>query len=61
VKNGTVTVSELYTDDEDNEVVDVTARGGINVSEHTTADEAITTINDALENVSTERSKLGAM
>jgi flagellin len=34
---------------------------GINVSSQTAADAAITTINDALETVSAERSKLGAM
>ena len=34
---------------------------GINVSSQKMADAAITTINDALENVSAERSKLGAM
>jgi flagellin len=34
---------------------------GINVSTQKMADAAITTINDALENVSAERSKLGAM
>ncbi|MEY8304879.1 flagellin N-terminal helical domain-containing protein [Anaerosalibacter bizertensis] len=34
---------------------------GIDVSEQKTADVAITTINDAIQNVSAERSKLGAM
>ena len=34
---------------------------GIDVSSQTSASKAITTINDALENVSKERSKLGAM
>src|SRR5690606_13637823 len=34
---------------------------GIHVSEQTTADTAITTINKAIETVSAERSKLGAM
>ena len=34
---------------------------GINVSDQASADQAITTINDALETVSAERSKLGAM
>jgi len=34
---------------------------GINVSTQAAADKAITTINDALEKVSAERSKLGAM
>ncbi|NLP37761.1 MAG: flagellin, partial [Firmicutes bacterium] len=35
--------------------------GGINVSSQDKADIAITTINDAIESVSAERSKLGAM
>jgi len=35
--------------------------GGINVSSQDKADAAITTINDAIETVSAERSKLGAM
>jgi len=60
VKNGIITVSEIYEIGEDS-VVDVTANGGINVSEQITADAAITTINDALEKVSAERSMLGAM
>ena len=38
-----------------------TTKGGINVSTQPAADKAITTINDALENVSKERSKLGAI
>jgi flagellin len=40
---------------------EVKADGGINVSSQETADKAITIINDALETVSAERSKLGAM
>ena len=61
VKNGIITVSETYENEDDKSVVDVTANGGINVSEQITADAAITTINDALEKVSAERSMLGAM
>ncbi len=38
-----------------------TVSAGINVSSQDAADSAITTINDALETVSVERSKLGAM
>ena len=34
--------------------------GGVDVSTQATANSAITTINDALETVSAERSKLGA-
>jgi flagellin len=40
---------------------DANAEAGINVSSQQFADQAITTINDALETVSAERSKLGAM
>ncbi|NMA74990.1 MAG: flagellin, partial [Bacteroidales bacterium] len=40
---------------------DTNAKAGINVSSQQFADQAITTINDALETVSAERSKLGAM
>jgi flagellin len=40
---------------------EVKADGGINVSTQEAADKAITIINDALETVSAERSKLGAM
>ena len=61
VKNGIITVSEAYKNEDEASVVDVTANGGINVSEQITADAAITTINDALEKVSAERSMLGAM
>ncbi|NMA85032.1 MAG: flagellin [Epulopiscium sp.] len=41
--------------------LEIKADGGINVSTQEAASKAITTINDALENVSKERSKLGAM
>ncbi len=37
------------------------ASGGIDVSDQTAADKAITVINDAIQTVSAERSKLGAM
>ncbi len=40
---------------------EVKADGGINVSDQKSADKAITTINEAIETVSAERSKLGAM
>lgn len=61
IKTGKVTISEEYEDEDSEDVVDVTATGGIYVSEQGDADKAITTINDALQNVSAERSKLGAM
>ncbi|MFY9311945.1 MAG: flagellin [Tepidanaerobacteraceae bacterium] len=38
-----------------------TSKGGIDVSDQTAADAAIKTINEAIEKVSAERSKLGAM
>jgi len=43
------------------ETFEVKADGGINVSDQKSADKAITTINEAIETVSAERSKLGAM
>jgi flagellin len=43
----------------DTEIV-VGSQGGLNISTQKSADEAITTINDAIETVSAERSKLGA-
>jgi len=43
------------------EKIEIKAEGGINVSTQETADKAITIINDAIETVSAERSKLGAM
>ena len=57
VASGTVSVT---TGDAADDLV-VTAHGGINVSEQDKADAAITTINNAIETVSAERSKLGAM
>lgn len=52
-----VTVSEADTDGN----ITVTAEGGISISDQSSADQAITTFNNALEKVSAERSKLGAM
>ena len=46
---------------EDGDGFEVKADGGINVSDQKSADKAITIINNALETVSAERSKLGAM
>ncbi len=46
---------------EDGDKFEVKADGGIDVSTQAAADKAITIINDALETVSAERSKLGAM
>ncbi len=43
------------------ETVVNTSKGGIDVSDQTAADAAIKTINEAIEKVSAERSKLGAM
>jgi len=45
----------------DGDKLSVKADGGIDVSTQVAADKAITVINDALETVSAERSKLGAM
>ena len=61
VQSGTVTVEEVPDEDDDDSTYTITANGGINVLSQTNADKAITTINDALETVSAERSKLGAM
>lgn len=63
VKNGTVAFSDVIEGDGEDveDSINVTASGGINVSEQLTADAAITTINNALEKVSAERSMLGAM
>lgn len=55
VTSGTVSVS-----DTDNSKVDITATGGINISSQEKADQAIATINDAIESVSSQRSELGA-
>jgi flagellin len=53
-----LTVATAVTDGVEFEVK---ADGGIDVSSQVAADKAITIINDALETVSAERSKLGAM
>jgi len=45
----------------DGDKLEIKADGGINVSSQEAADKAITIINEALETVSAERSKLGAM
>jgi len=61
----TVTVSSqestTATKQPDGTMSDAVAYGGINVSSQTAASDAITKINKAIEEVSTERSKLGAM
>ncbi len=61
----TVTVSSqestTATKQPDGTMSDAVAYGGINVSSQTAASDAITEINKAIEAVSTERSKLGAM
>jgi len=59
VTRGKVVVSGVYNDGT-NDVVDFTATAGINISSQANADSAITIINNALQVVSTERSKLGA-
>ena len=46
---------------EDGDEITVGSNGGLNVSTQKSADKAITIINNALEAVSKERSKLGAM
>jgi flagellin len=61
VQSGTVTVDEVPDEGSGDSTYTITANGGINVLSQTNADKAITTINDALEIVSAERSKLGAM
>ncbi|NLA83532.1 MAG: flagellin, partial [Clostridiales bacterium] len=45
----------------DGDEITVGSNGGLNVSTQKSADKAITIINNALEAVSKERSKLGAM
>lgn len=55
-KTGWVEISES-----DGSNVTVKAKKGINISDQKSANSAITAINDALEKVSTERSKLGAV
>jgi len=63
---GTITVSvarssAAVTDSGGGVTTAAEVAAGINVSTQAAADKAITTINDALEKVSAERSKLGAM
>lgn len=60
--NQTIVGSTAATTDASGNVGNkATVQKGINVSSQSAADTAITTINNALETVSTERSKLGAM
>jgi len=56
-------VDALFTKDDfaEGDSFSVKADGGIDISTQETASAAITTINDALESVSAERSKLGAV
>ena len=56
-----MTVATALVDGDEVQVVQVKADGGIDVSSQVAADKAITVINEALETVSAERSKLGAM
>lgn len=56
VKNGTVSVTANATAG-----VDATATGGIHIGSQEDADKAITTIQSAIDTVSAERSKLGAV
>ena len=60
-KEAILTVTNAFADGDKFEVKEVKADGGIDVSTQAAADKAITIINDALETVSAERSKLGAM
>lgn len=58
----TITGSKAATLNADGSVAtEAVAAAGIDVSNQTNANKAITTINNALESVSSERSKLGAM
>ena len=57
VNGASTTVFEATVPLTDGDAVNV---GGINVSDQSSANSAITTINNALETVSTQRSKLGA-
>ena len=57
-KEAILTVTTAFVD---GDKFEVKADGGIDVSTQAAADKAITIINDALETVSAERSKLGAM
>jgi flagellin len=57
---GTATTSSAATFAADGTMTKAEVGAGIDVSSHDTANAAIKTINDAIETVSTERSKLGA-
>jgi len=61
LSTGTVEISEIYEDADENNAVDVTYRSGIHVDTQAEADEAITTIDEAIEQVSSQRSELGAV
>src|SRR5690606_17065898 len=54
-------VLKAADDFSDGDAVTINPRGGIDVLSQEAADEAITIINKAIEDVSAERSKLGAM
>ena len=57
---GTATTSSAATFADDGTMTKAEVGAGIDVSSHDSANAAIKTINDAIETVSTERSKLGA-
>jgi flagellin len=66
--NGDATITQTVegstaatVDAQGNVVTDAKVMAGINVSTHAAADKAITIINKAIETVSGERSKLGAI
>ncbi len=68
LSNGTASITQVETestvatlDAQGRVVTDAEVAAGINVSTQGAADKAITTINKAIETVSAERSKLGAM
>jgi flagellin len=61
VKDELDAILSVETGFKEGDTFEVKADGGINVSDQKSADKAITTINEAIETVSAERSKLGAM
>lgn len=61
MSTGTVEVSEVYEDADGEDVVDITYSSGIHVDTQAEADAAITTIDAAIEEVSSQRSELGAV
>lgn len=61
INQSTIGSTAATTDANGNVGNKATVQKGINVSSQSAADAAVTTINDAIETVSTERSKLGAM